>query len=181
MLTLVPDRAHSRIPNQDLERETTAPGVQELEGVSHDISAPAAEIHSASPLPIPASVGGHTRLGKKISLPVERHGTRLSVFADEIFWIRANTRYTYVFDGRDDLFCPLSISEVEKELNTENFIRVHRSHIVNISRVANVMRSGDNGIIELAGEARRTVPVSRHKLADLRAKLASNKCSPNSA
>ena len=179
MLTLVPDGAHSRVPNLDLGRDTGAPKVQGLEQASHQTPASTTEIKSASSLAIPAPVAGHA-LGKKISLPVERHGIRNSVPADEIFWIRADTHYTYVFDGRDSLFCPLSISQVEKELDTEDFIRVHRSHIVNVRRVASLKRSGDNGIIELAGAGRRTVPVSRNKLADLRAKLAPEKCSSNS-
>jgi diguanylate cyclase len=177
MLTLVPDSAHSRVPNLDLGRDTGAPKVQGSEVASHHTPASTTEIKSASSLAIPAP--GQT-LSKKISLPVERHGIRISVPADEIFWIRANTHYTYVFDGRDNLFCPLSISQVEKELDTEDFIRVHRSHIVNVRRVASLKRSGDNGIIELAGAGRRTVPVSRNKLADLRSKLAPEKCSSNS-
>jgi diguanylate cyclase len=179
MLTLVPDSAHSRAPNLDLGRDVGAPKVQGPEVASHHTPASTTEIKSTSSLAIPAAVAGQT-LGKKISLPVERHGIRISVPADEIFWIRANTHYTYVFDGRDNLFCPLSISQVEKELDTEDFIRVHRSHIVNVRRVASLKRSGDDGIIELAGAGRRTVPVSRNKLADLRAKLAPEKCSSNS-
>jgi diguanylate cyclase len=179
MLTLIPDSAHSRVPNLDLGRDTGAPKVQGSEVASHHTPASTAEIKSASSPVIPGPVAGPT-LGEKISLPVERHGIRISVPADEIFWIRANTHYTYVFDGRDNLFCPLSISQVEKELDTEDFIRVHRSHIVNVRRVASLKRSGDNGIIELAGAGRRTVPVSRNKLADLRAKLAPEKCSSNS-
>jgi hypothetical protein len=173
MLTLVPDSAHSRAPNLG------APKVQGPEVALHHTPASTAEIKSASSVAITVPVAGQT-LGKKISLPVERHGIRISVPADEIFWIRANTHYTYVFDGRDNLFCPLSISQVEKELDTEDFIRVHRSHIVNVRRVASLKRSGDDGIIELAGAGRRTVPVSRNKLADLRAKLAPEKCSSNS-
>jgi NO-binding membrane sensor protein with MHYT domain len=178
MLTLVPDSAYSRVPNLDLGRDTGAPKVPGAEVASHHAPA-TTEIKSAGSLAIPVPVAGQT-LGKNISLPVERHGIRISVPADEIFWIRANTHYTYVFDGRDNLFCPLSISQVERELDTEDFIRVHRSHIVNVRRVASLKRSGDNGIIELAGAGRRTVPVSRNKLADLRAKLAPEKCSSDS-
>jgi NO-binding membrane sensor protein with MHYT domain len=180
MLTLVPDKAHSRGPNQDLRRDVMHPTVQGMEGTSGRMLAPTAEPNSAGALEIPAATAGRPTVGKNISLPIERHGVRISVVAEEIFWVRANTHYTYIFDGRDDLFCPLSIGEVEKELNTENFIRVHRSHIVNVTRVVSVKRSGDNGIVELAGTARRTVPVSRNKLADLKAKMAAAKCSSNS-
>jgi NO-binding membrane sensor protein with MHYT domain len=181
MLTLIPDSTHSKVPDLDLGRDATVPNAQGLGETSHHIPASTTEFIPFSPIEIPAPATGYTTVGKKISLPVERHGTRISIPADEIFWIRANAHYTYVFDGRDDLFCPLSIGEVEKELDTEDFIRVHRSHIVNVKRVASVKRSGDNGIIELTGAARRTVPVSRNKLADLRAKIATGKYLPNSA
>src|SRR4030081_530372 len=88
MLTLVPDGAHSRVPNLDLGTDTGAPKVQGTEVASHHTPASTTEIKSASSLAIPAPVAGHA-LGKKISLPVERHGIRISVPADEIFWIRA--------------------------------------------------------------------------------------------
>src|SRR5258706_894740 len=86
MLTLVPDSAHSRIPNHDVGRDTGAPKVQGLERASHHTPASTTEIKSANSPAIPAPVAGHT-LGKKISLPVERHGIRISVPADEIFWV----------------------------------------------------------------------------------------------
>jgi DNA-binding LytR/AlgR family response regulator len=74
---------------------------------SHQTPASITESKSASTLAVPAPVADQTP-GEKISIPVERHGIRISVPADEIFWIRANTHYTYVFDGRDNLFCPLA-------------------------------------------------------------------------
>ena len=34
--------------------------------------------------------------------------------------------------GSEKLFCPLAIGDVEQRLDTDRFVRVHRSHIVNI-------------------------------------------------
>jgi diguanylate cyclase len=113
MLTLVPDSTHSRVPNLDLGRDTGAPKVQGLERASHHTPASTTEIKSAGSLAIPAPVAGHT-LGKKISLPVERHGIRNSVPADEIFWIRADTHYTYVFDGRDNFFVLYPLARLKR-------------------------------------------------------------------
>jgi NO-binding membrane sensor protein with MHYT domain len=76
MLTLVPDSAHSRVPNLDLGRDAGPPKVQRSEVASHHTPASTTEIKSASSLAIPVAVAGQT-LGKKISLPVERHGTRI--------------------------------------------------------------------------------------------------------
>jgi NO-binding membrane sensor protein with MHYT domain len=76
MLTLVPDSAHSRVPNLDLGRDAGPRKVQRSEVASHHTPASTTEIKSASSLAIPVAVAGQT-LGKKISLPVERHGTRI--------------------------------------------------------------------------------------------------------
>ena len=81
------------------------------------------------------------------------------------------TRTTTIFDGKDELFCPLSIGEVEQRLDGSRFVRVHRSHIVNLQRITGLRRAGDNGIIELAGNKAYTVPVSRNRLSWLKAQL----------
>src|SRR5262249_58390165 len=104
-------------------------------------------------------------------LPVERDGTRHFVAVDEIVAVHANAHYTYLFDGTAKLFCPLAIGDVEARLDQNRFVRVHRSHIVNIDRVAGLKRAGDNGIVELTGSERYTVPVSRARMDGIRSRL----------
>jgi DNA-binding LytR/AlgR family response regulator len=69
------------------------------------------------------------------------------------------------------LFCPLSIGEVESRLDRGRFMRVHRSHIVNIERVTGYKRSGDSETVELAGAERYTVPVSRSRAGRLKSRI----------
>jgi DNA-binding LytR/AlgR family response regulator len=107
-------------------------------------------------------------------LPVERDGATQFVAVDEIVAVHANAHYAYIFNGRSKLFCPLAIGQIEARLDAERFIRVHRSHIVNIDRVAGLKRAGDNGVIELAGTDRYTVPVSRSRMRWLRSRLGQN-------
>jgi diguanylate cyclase len=104
-------------------------------------------------------------------LPIERDGSRHFVPVDAIVAVHANAHYTYIFDGTARLFCPLPISDVEARLDTSRFVRVHRSHIVNVDRVVGLRRAGDNGVIELAGADRYTVPVSRSRLGPLKSRL----------
>ena len=85
--------------------------------------------------------------------------------------MHANAHYTYIFDGTTKLFCPLAIGDVESRLDTSRFIRVHRSHIVNIDRVVGLKRAGDSGLVELAGTDRYTVPVSRSRVGWLKSRL----------
>ncbi|HZS63389.1 MAG TPA: MHYT domain-containing protein [Xanthobacteraceae bacterium] len=104
-------------------------------------------------------------------LPIERDGSTHFVAVDDIVAVHANAHYTYIFDGTNKMFCPLAIGDVEARLDNDRFIRVHRSHIVNIGRIVGLKRAGDNGLIELAAVDHYTVPVSRSRLAWLKSQL----------
>jgi len=106
-------------------------------------------------------------------LPIEKNGNRFHIAASEVVSVHANAHYTYVFNGRDDLFCSLSISEIYERLPKPPFYRTHRSYIVNLAHVGRVKKSGDAAVAELDSPVRRTVPISRARVADLRQELAS--------
>ena len=104
-------------------------------------------------------------------LPVERDGATQFVAVEEVVAVHANAHYTYVFNGKAKLFCPLSIGEVESRLDKGKFIRVHRSHIINIERVVGYRRSGDNETVEMAAADHYSVPVSRSRVGLLRTRV----------
>lgn len=104
-------------------------------------------------------------------LPIERDGTTHYVPVEDVVAVQANAHYTYLFDGKAKLFCPLAIGEVESRLDRGRFMRVHRSHIVNIERVIGYKRSGDSETVELAAEERYSVPVSRSRAGWLKSRI----------
>jgi hypothetical protein len=67
--------------------------------------------------------------------------------------------------------CPWSISQAEAQLDPGLFVRVHRSHIVAMAHVSFVRREGDGAVIELDGPSPHRVPVSRAKIAEVKARL----------
>jgi NO-binding membrane sensor protein with MHYT domain len=167
LLTLVPDR----LADGPATKPADVP-----DGAA--FAAPMPEMAPVAPAPSavpsgPAPQGGlgrpPRRRGERI--PVERAGGTHLIAQEEVVAVHANAHYTYVFNGTDDLFCSLPISELEGRLDPSQFVRVHRSHIVNLERVIAVRRTGDTGQVELAGAARRTVPVSRAKLSSLKAQV----------
>jgi len=103
-------------------------------------------------------------------LPFERDGATHFVAVDDVVAVHANAHYTYIFDGSDKLFCPLAIGDVESRLDNSRFVRVHRSHIVNIERVVGYKRSGDNEMVEMHGGP--PVPVSRSRVGLLKSRVA---------
>jgi diguanylate cyclase len=105
-------------------------------------------------------------------IPVERNGLTTHIPASSIVAVRADAHYTHVFDGSTSYFCSLSIGEIEQRLDPALFARVHRSHIVNIARVDGARFNGDAGVIELAAEEPYSVPVSRGRIGQIKARLS---------
>jgi NO-binding membrane sensor protein with MHYT domain len=105
-------------------------------------------------------------------LPVERDGATHFVAVDDVVAIHANAHYTYVFNGNDKLFCPLAIGDVESRLDGSRFLRIHRSHIVNIERVVGYKRSGDSEMVEMDATHDYAVPVSRSRIGWLKSRVA---------
>ncbi len=94
-------------------------------------------------------------------VPVEKDGRTRELGVADIYAIRANAHYTYVHDGEQEYFCNLSISALEARLDPKAFLRVHRSYIVSINRIARVKRSGEAGVAELGLPVRCSIPIAR--------------------
>ena len=127
-----------------------------------------------SPRLMPAPLGGlgqPPRAAPAVRLPVEgANGTHFIDTAD-VRSVRADAHYTRVHDGTRERMCPWSISEAEAQLDPGLFVRVHRSHIVAIPHVSFVRKEGDGAVIELDGPSPHRVPVSRAKIAEVKARL----------
>jgi hypothetical protein len=114
---------------------------------------------------------GQPRAQPSPRLPVEgADGTHFIDIAD-VRSLRADAHYTRVHDGTRERMCPWSISEAEAQLDPSLFVRVHRSHIVAIPHVSFVRKEGDGAVIELDGPSPHRVPVSRAKIAEVKARL----------
>jgi NO-binding membrane sensor protein with MHYT domain len=173
-LLLLPDSA--RVEQQMLAVAAAGPAAQA--GDAAVAAVPAAGSETAARVEL--GRGGYGPLGGAGSprrfarhLPIERDGKTHFLAVEQVVAVHANAHYTYIFDGNDKLFCPLAIGDVESRLDDRHFVRVHRSHIVNITRVVGYRRSGDNELVEMAGATPSLVPVSRSRIGSLKSRVAS--------
>ena len=166
LLFLVPDRTKGD------ETAASAPNESETATIAPVALATAgdAELGRGTYAPLGGAGAPPPRVARH--LPVERDGTTHFVAVEEIVAVHANAHYTYVFNGSTKLFCPLAIGEVEQRLDKSRFLRVHRSHIVNIERVTGYRRNGDNEVVEMAASGPYTVPVSRSRVGWLKSRIA---------
>jgi len=170
LLSLVPDP----------RRQTVPAAAATIDPVAQAAVAAQASLPEPGPLAAPfprlmsAPLGGlgqPPRAAPAVRLPVEgANGTHFIDTAD-VRSVRADAHYTRVHDGTRERMCPWSISEAEAQLDPGLFVRVHRSHIVAIPHVSFVRREGDGAIIELDGPSPHRVPVSRAKIAEVKARL----------
>jgi diguanylate cyclase len=177
LLTLVPDRSRNMAQMGALPPAPAEPVAAPAEPVADAATALGAAptttdtggLGQGTYQPL-GGVGSPPRRAAK-QLPIERDGATHYVPVDDIVAVHANAHYTYVFDGQAKLFCPLAIGVIESRLDGERFIRIHRSHIVNIDRITGLKRIGDTGLVELGAMEPYTVPVSRGRFAWLRSRL----------
>jgi diguanylate cyclase len=172
LLSLVPDPRRRAVRDMTgetgllpAEAGTTIVGVFAPEP---DQGAAAGQRVISAPL---GGIGQPPRAAPVVRLPVEgADGTHFIDTAD-VRSVRADAHYTRVHDGTRERMCPWSISEAEAQLDPGLFVRVHRSHIVAIAYVSFVRKEGDGAVIELDGPSPHRVPVSRAKIAELKARL----------
>jgi NO-binding membrane sensor protein with MHYT domain len=166
LLSLVPDPRR-----QAPVAAAPAPADEAVEPAGAAASSPAAV---TSPRLMPAPLGGIGQPPRAMPaprLPIEGANGTHFIDAADVRSVSADAHYTRVHDGTRERMCPWSISQAEAQLDPGLFVRVHRSHIVAIPHVTFVRKEGEGAIIELDGPSPHRVPVSRAKIAEVKARL----------
>jgi diguanylate cyclase len=157
LLSLVPDARSPRtaavVPAERMAAAQAAPTAPQPPG----------------PAPSPAPTTAPIRAA---SIRVEKDGRARELAVSDIYAIRANAHYTYVHDGEHEYFCTLSISALEAQLDPKAFLRVHRSYIVSVPRIARVKRSGEAGVAELGLPVRCSIPIARAHYRRVKLRIA---------
>ena len=111
------------------------------------------------------------------ALPVERipvvvaGGTELLDF-DDVHYVQADGDYARVHTYDRTLLCTTSLRELEERLPGDRFVRIHRSYLVNIAKVASVRRAGADRLrLQLADAAHTELDVARRQAHAVRERL----------
>jgi NO-binding membrane sensor protein with MHYT domain len=117
------------------------------------------------------SPSGKTSL-QSLRIPLRRNQATFFAESESIMAIRADGHYSWISlkedsGGINEYFCERSLSALAKLLATPQFVRTHRSHLVNIEHVLGFRRHGDGGLLLLNTSQEITVPVSRSNVRHL--------------
>ncbi|NBC95707.1 MAG: hypothetical protein GVY27_05050 [Deinococcus-Thermus bacterium] len=163
LLTAVPDRSPAPasapvpLPAGAAVPEALTPAAPEADDPAVATGADAPPVGAATP-PL-------------VRIPVVQNRQTLFLDPAEVVSIQAEAHYTHVHTREAQYFCTLSVSELEQRLDPASFLRVHRSHIVNIRHARAFRRRNDQGVLVVDDADGRTVPVSRGNVRKLRAAL----------
>lgn len=120
--------------------------------------------------------GAERRLLRKI--PTIKKNRVLLVDVPGVQFIRSEGHYTWVHTPQGSQFCNLNIGDLEARLDPQLFLRVHRSYIVNLSQVDEIVRDDGRMMLRMMGSTPVDIPVSRASAPHLMEQLGLTEPAP---
>lgn len=112
-----------------------------------------------------AGGGGEAEFRK---LAVRKGGRTVLLNIDDIVYLSARNKSTYAHTYENQYLVDLTLGDLEVKLARESFARVHRSYLVNLNRVKEILRL-DGGYVVVASDRDEThIPVARRQVRQFR-------------
>ena len=102
-------------------------------------------------------------------LPVHKQKKVMLVDLKEVVHFKAEGHYTTVYTKTEEYLCNLSLSELEARLPSEKFVRVHRSHMINIHFAKSFVKEDEQCNIVMSNDV--VITISRSKVKMLKTML----------
>ena len=102
---------------------------------------------------------GEKRQLRKI--PTIKQNRVMLVDVSGVSFIRSEGHYTWVHTNQGGQFCNITIGDLESRLDPHLFSRVHRSYIVNLAQVDEIVRDDGRMSLRMMGSTPVEIPVSR--------------------
>jgi two-component system LytT family response regulator len=131
------------------------------------------ETRLGQPRAVPAPALAQAARGPESHLErlVIRDGAEISIVpASSIDYVRGQDDYVEVFHDARSSLTQQTLQSLEDNLDPRQFVRVHRSYLLNVSRVARIEPWGQGSKMAVLKDG-RSVPISRAGEARLRAVL----------
>jgi len=104
----------------------------------HLLGGPHSRAATEAPLPAPVAPASATVAALPERFAVRKRGREIMVEVADIDWIEAAGNYAVLHVGGETLEIRSSLTRLEGELDPKRFVRVHKSYVVNVSRIAEV-------------------------------------------
>lgn len=101
-------------------------------------------------------------------LAVRKGGRTILLNIDDVVYVSAKNKSTYVHTYENQYLVDLTLGELEKKLSKDSFVRLHRSYIINLNCIKEILRV-DGSYVVIAGDRDEThIPVARRQVKQFR-------------
>jgi DNA-binding LytR/AlgR family response regulator len=101
-------------------------------------------------------------------LPVRKGGRTVLLTIDDIVYLSARNKSTYAHTFENQFLVDSTLGELESRLVKDSFTRVHRSYLVNLNKVREILRV-EGSYVVVAGDRDETqIPVARRQVRTFR-------------
>lgn len=109
--------------------------------------------------------------GEFRKLAVRKGGRTVLLDIDDVVFFSARNKSTYAHAYENQYIVDQTLAELEEKLAHESFLRVHRSYLVNLNRVKEIVR-GESGFVIVAADRDETpIPVARRQIKQFRERV----------
>ena len=98
------------------------------------------------------------------SIFVRKNEKMIKILIDDIYYFEADRNYCKIHAKNKDCLLVMTLKEINERLPKENFLRIHRSYIVNLSHVDEV--AGSHVVI-----GKKAIPMSKNLRGELMNRL----------
>jgi DNA-binding LytR/AlgR family response regulator len=101
-------------------------------------------------------------------LAVRKGGRTVLLDIDEIIYVSAKNKSTYVHTFENQYIVDMTLAELEEKLAEDAFHRVHRSFIVRLDAIKEILRSDGGYVVVVKDRDETRVPVARRNVRGFR-------------
>ena len=101
-------------------------------------------------------------------LPVRKGGRTVLLDLADIIYISAKNKSTYVHTFENQYLVDLTLSELEEKLPADVFRRVHRSYMLNLDHVKEIVRVDGSYMVVVKDRDETQIPVARRQVKNFR-------------
>ncbi|MBN2405118.1 MAG: response regulator transcription factor [Coriobacteriia bacterium] len=117
----------------------------------------------------PAStLAGAAADGDFRKLAVRKGGRTVLLNIEDIIYISAKNKSTYVHTYENQYLVDLTLSDLEEKLSKDVFQRVHRSYMINLNRVKEILRVDGSYVVVVTDRDETQIPVARRQVKEFR-------------
>lgn len=101
-------------------------------------------------------------------LAVRKGGKTVLLSIDDIIFLSARNKSTYAHTYENQYLVDMTLGELETKIGAEAFVRVHRSYMVNLNKIKEILRADGAYVVVASDRDETQMPVARRQVRQFR-------------